>query len=47
MHKAHLDIELSVLWLAVGTKVLVAKAASNLEVLFKARYHEQLFELLR
>ena len=45
--EAHLEVELSVLGLAVGAQVLVAEAAGDLEVALEAGHHQQLLELLR
>ena len=45
--KAHFQVELGKLGLAIGAQVLVAKAAGDLEIAFDAGHHEQLLELLR
>ena len=45
-HEAHLEVELGVLGLPVGPRVLVAEAAGYLEVLLHAGHHQQLLELL-
>ena len=37
-------VDLSELGLAIGTEVLIAKAADNLEILFHAAHHEELLE---
>ena len=45
--KAHLQVELGELGLAVGAQVFVAEAAGDLEVALDAGHHEQLLQLLR
>ncbi len=45
--KAHLQIDLRELGLAVGAQVFVAEAAHDLEILVEARDHEDLLEQLR
>ena len=47
LHEAHLDVELRELRLAVGPRVLVAKAAGDLVVALVAAHHQQLLEELR
>ena len=47
LHEAHLDVELRELRLAVGARVLVAKAAGDLVVALVAAHHQQLLEELR
>ena len=47
MDKAHLAVDLRELRLTVGTQVLVAEAAHNLEVAVHAGHHQQLLVLLR
>jgi hypothetical protein len=44
---AHLEVELGELGLAVGTQVLVAHAARDLEVAVVPRDHQELLEDLR
>ena len=46
VHEAHLDVELGELRLAIGAEVLVAVAASDLEVALHAGDHEQLLKEL-
>ena len=45
--KAHLQVELGELRLAVGAQIFVAEAAGDLEVALDAGHHQQLLELLR
>ena len=45
--KAHLQVELGKLGLAVSPQVFVAEAARDLEIAFDARHHQQLLQLLR
>ena len=45
--EAHLEVELCVFGLTVGSEVLVAQAAGDLEVALEPRDHQQLLELLR
>ena len=47
VQEGHLDIELREFRLTVGTKVLVAEAADNLEIFLIAGNHKQLLEDLR
>ena len=45
--KAHLEVELGELRLAISAQVFVSVAARDLHVAIDARHHEQLLELLR
>ena len=45
--EGHFQIELGKLGLAVGTEVLIAEAADNLEVFIVASSHENLLKELR
>src|SRR6185503_6692372 len=45
--KAHLDVELRKLRLAIGAQVFITKAVRDLEVLIHTADHAQLFEELR
>jgi len=47
LHERRLDVDLRELGLAVGTEVLVAETAGDLEVLVHAADHEHLLVLLR
>ena len=47
LNKRHLAVDLSELWLTVGTEVFIAEAAHYLEITVEACHHEELFELLR
>ena len=40
VHEAHLDVKLSEFRLSIGSKIFVAIAPCNLEILFHARDHE-------
>ena len=46
MHKAHFEIQLCVLRLAVGTQILVAETPCNLEISLNPRNHQHLLHLL-
>ena len=46
IHKAHFDVDLGELGLAVGAQVLVTEAAGHLVIAIHAAHHEHLLELL-
>ena len=47
LDKAHLAVNLSELWLTVGSQILVAEALDNLEVAVETGHHKELLACLR
>ena len=47
LRKRHLQVDLGELGLAIGSKVFVAEASHDLEILLETRHHQKLFEDLR